>query len=129
LVTSMERKIERLTSEEEDRKVLKGQLWQQLKTNGHGVREKEKRIDKEEKRRVKEERENKEKRWYGITCIGQYTEGIKAILKKEGFKIFRKSKGKLETKVKKRIQKRKQEIEDKEEGGVYKVECKKCYKI
>jgi GIY-YIG catalytic domain. len=35
----------------------------------------------------------------------------------------------LAAKVKKRMQKRKQEIEDKEEGGVYKIECKDCYKI
>jgi len=33
----MERKIKIIKSEEEDRKVLKGQLWEQLKTNGYGV--------------------------------------------------------------------------------------------
>ena len=43
LVTNMERKIERLTTEEEDRKTLKEQLWEQLKTNGYRVRGKGKR--------------------------------------------------------------------------------------
>ena len=38
LVTNMERKIKRSTSEEEDRKVLKGKLWEQLNMNGYGVR-------------------------------------------------------------------------------------------
>ena len=75
--------------------------WEQLKTNGYGVREKEKRINKE-KRGRKEERENKEKIWYGITSIGQNTEGIKGILKKEGFNIFRKGGEKLKTKVNKK---------------------------
>ena len=61
----------------------------------------------------------------GITSIGQHTEGIKAILKKEGINIFRKGQKRIRSKGKKIIQKkRKQEIEDKEEGGVYKVECK-----
>ena len=49
----MERKIERLTSEEEDVKILKEQLWEQLKTSGYGVREKEK---KKRKGRRREER-------------------------------------------------------------------------
>jgi hypothetical protein len=46
-------------------------------------KEKGKRIDKKGKRRRgEEEGENREKRWYGITRIRQYTEEIKAILKK-----------------------------------------------
>ena len=54
-----------------------------LKTNEYGVGEKGKRIDKKGKRRRgEEEGENREKRWYGITRIRQYTEEIKAILKK-----------------------------------------------
>ena len=86
LVPNMERKIER---------------WEQLKTNGYGVRKKGKIIDKEERGK---EGENTE-RWYGITSIGQYTEGIKAILKKEEFTIFRKGGEKLEAKVKQEYKK------------------------
>ena len=78
---------------------------------------------KEKKKRRGRKREHL-KKWYGITSIGQYTEGIKAKLKKEGFNIFRKVEENFETKVKKIIQKSKQEIDIKEEGELYKVECK-----
>ena len=55
----------------------------------------------------KEERkgEEKEKNWYGITSIGQHTERIKAILKREGLNIYRKGGEKLEWKVKKKKRK------------------------
>ena len=84
---------------------MKEQLWEQLKTNEYGVREKGKRIDKKEKKKKKKNKRTKKKRRYVITSIGECTEGIKAILKKEGFNKFRKGGGKLETKVKKEYKK------------------------
>ena len=50
--------------------------------------------DKRKMKNKKETEERKEedkiKNWYGITSIRQQTESIKAILKREGFNIFRK---------------------------------------
>ena len=60
--------------------------------------------DKRKMKNKKETEERKEedkiKNWYGITSIGQQTESIKAILKREGFNIFRKDGEKMEWAVK-----------------------------
>jgi hypothetical protein len=50
----------------------------------------------------KEERKEKGKNWYGITSMGQHTERVKPILRREGFNVFRKEGEKIEWKVKKK---------------------------
>ena len=58
-------------------------LWTQLNKNGY-VRNKGIGGGKaKKKKKVIKEEEEKEKNWYGITSIGQHTERIKAILRRE----------------------------------------------
>ena len=56
---------------------------------------------KNKKETEERKEEDKIKNWYRITSIGQQTESIKAILKREGFNIFRKGGEKLECAEKK----------------------------
>ena len=93
-------KIERLATEEEDRKILKDQLWEQFKTNGYGVRETGKRIDKNEKKK-RNRRENKEKNMVRYNKYRTIYRRNKGHIKKAGLNIFRKGGEKLETMVKK----------------------------
>ena len=46
------------------------------------------------------------RRWCGLTSIGQYTEELKDILKREGISIFRKGSEKLEQQAKRRMKKK-----------------------
>ena len=60
--------------------------------------------------------------------MGRYTEWLKAIMKREGVRKFRKGGRKLEHKVKERMGKEKDEKNKEEEGMVYKVNCKNSEK-
>ena len=68
----------------------------------YGKRKKKKEYTKKKK---EEERKKERRKKMVRTSIGQYTEGIKAILKKEEFTIFRKGGEKLEAKVKQEYKK------------------------
>ena len=57
---------------------------------------------KTERRRKEERKCNEEgRRWYGLTSMGQDTETIKSVLRRERFNISRKGGEKLEKQVKK----------------------------
>ena len=58
--------------------------------------------------------------------MGTHTEKLKAIMRKERIKTYRKRGGRLEQKVKER--KRREERTDEEEGVIYKVNSKDCNK-
>ena len=69
-------------------------------------------------------------KWYEITSMGQHTERVKAILRREGFNVFRKGGEKLEWQVKKKRLGRRSEKNDKnEEGMVYQIKCEDCEKV
>ena len=55
---------------------------------------------KKEKEKVKEETKEEGRRWYGITSMGQHMQRMNAVLKTEGFNIFRKGGKKIEWQVK-----------------------------
>ena len=61
------------------------------------------------KRKYKEEEHKEKRKWYRITSIGKYTERLKAIIRKEGVRTFRKGGKKLEQKAKERIGKKKED--------------------
>ena len=67
ITKNLERKIEKLTTEEKDKKELKECMWEIMKNNGYQKKHKEtKQIASKGKQ--KEER-NDERRWYGLTSI------------------------------------------------------------
>ena len=66
-----------------------------------------------------------------MKSIGQHTESIMAILKREVFNIFRKGVDKFKWAVKNKdlkMMKSKVKVR-KDEGVIYKIECKNCDKI
>ena len=66
-----------------------------------------------------------------MISIGQYTKKLKAILRKDGISIFRKEGEKLQQEAKRRIKKKekKKKENEREEGLIYKINCKDCVKI
>ena len=61
--------------------------------------------------------------------MGQYTEEVKAILRREGINMFRKGSEKLEQPVKKRRKGKEKKENNRVEGVVHQVSCKDCEKI
>jgi hypothetical protein len=78
IVNNLEKKIEKLTTEEGEKKRLKESMWGILRRNGYKKeREEEK---KKELRGTQERDERKEEgRWYGLTSMGRYTEKLKGM--------------------------------------------------
>ena len=84
---------------------------------------------KELRKKNKEEERKEGRKWYGITSMGKYTERLKYILRSEGIRTFRKGGNKFEYEVKEKMGKKKNNKKNKEEGVVYKVNCKNCENI
>ena len=72
----------------------------------------------------KKEENEKRKTWYGIKSVGSSTEGIKIILKLEGFNIYRKEGRDVEEGAKKIHDNRRGKVKKEEEGIIYKIQRK-----
>ena len=78
---------------------MEERLWGQLGSNGYR--------NKKELRSQEEGEEQKEgRRWYGLTSMVRYTERLKAIMRREGIRTFRKGGKKLEQQVKEKMRKK-----------------------
>jgi hypothetical protein len=125
-IKNMEKKIERINTNEKQKRKDIERFWNQLRQNGYGDEDTRRRKKEKEKEAIGERREDdsKKKSWYGIESVGRATDKIKWMLRKEGIKTYRKGGKKIIEIVRKKGKRKNNNKEWK--GVVYKIKCKDC---